>query len=149
MVKEDVSDILEYADITNPGGALFDATAGTLTWPKATIPMGGNVTNTFQVKVKDPVPTTPVGTSNPQSFDLRMDNLYGNLVSVNLGAPAPKQVEEQVNQVAETLPATGAGPTAFIVFGFVGIIVFFYLRNRQLMVEVKQLRNEYYGGGPQ
>lgn len=141
IVTEPIADVLEYATLTNDGGGNLNATTGTLSWPAKTIKAGTTQTNTFSVKIKSPIPTTGVGKSDPQSYDLKMDNLYGNLVTTNLEAPAAKEVEE----VAAELPETGATSTTLVVFGMIGIVMFFYFRNRQLMTEVKLLRGEFYG----
>lgn len=140
QVNEPISDILEYATLTSPGGGSVNAN-GVITWPKADIGAGKTQTNTFTVTVKSPIPVTPSGKSDPESFDLCMDNVYGNTIRTCLPAPVEKEVEE----VAAELPETGAGTTAMLVFGAIGMVMFFYFRNRQLMLEVKILRGEFYG----
>lgn len=140
-VSDNINDILEYANLVDPRGAIL--MNGTLTWPAATIKAGGNYITTFQVQVKNPVPTTPTSTSDPQSFDLKMQNVYGNLISINLPAPLPKQVEA----TSAALPQTGAGTDMLIVLVLVGGITYFYFRNRQLVTEIGMLRNDHHGGG--
>jgi hypothetical protein len=139
-VVEHIEDVLEYADITNINGAT--QTEGTLTWPATNIAAGATLVKTFTVKVKTPIPDTPVGVSDPFSYDLRMDNVYGTAVKVTLEPPFSKQVEGASTE----LPQTGSGSTSIIVMLFAVMALFFYFRNRQLVTEVRILRNEYHGG---
>jgi len=139
-VVEHITDILEYADVTDPTGAVQDQ--GVLTWPAVSIAPGATLTKTFTVKVKDPIPATPVGVSDKFSYDLRMDNVYGNAVQIKLAPPLPKQVEV----ASASLPATGPGAGTFVVLLVASLTIYFYLRNRQLAAEVRLLRNDYHGG---
>lgn len=139
-VVEHVEDILEYANVTDLGGAVL--ADGVMTWPAGTINPGAVLTRTFTVRIKNPIPATPVGISDKFSFDLRLDNVYGNDVRINLAPPPPKQVES----AATSLPATGGGTSTFIVLIVSALVLFFYFRNRQLMTEINLLRNEYQRG---
>ncbi len=140
VVVEHVEDILEYADIVDSsGGAVSD---GAITWPSQTIQPGTVLAINFTVKIKNPIPSTPVGSSDKNSFDLRIDNVYGNAVQINLTPPISKQVES----AATSLPATGAPLSTMIVLLVCAFSLFFYFRNRQLLAEVKLLRGEYQGG---
>ncbi len=138
---EDISDILEYADLLDPRGAKLKD-PGTLEWAKAKIDPGQTLINQFTVQVKSPLPTTPKSTSDPESFDLRMDNVYGNEIKIPLEVPAPKQIET----AAAALPQSGAGTNLIILLAVVSLIVYFYARNRQLITEVGILRSDHQGG---
>jgi hypothetical protein len=113
-------------------------------WPAVDIEPNQTLTKTVQVKIKDPVPATPTASSDPQSFDLCMDNVFEDKetrVCVNIPAP-PKSVEQAVRQ----LPNTGPGLNSALYSGFIAMMVFFFLRNRQLIKEIKILRKEYNQG---
>ncbi len=77
-VSDDISDILEYANVTNTNGA--EVVAGVIKWSQTTINAGQTITNTFDVKVKSPLPT---------GGDFLMVNIYGNAVSVGIAQPTP------------------------------------------------------------
>lgn len=141
-VSENLHDVLEYATIIDPRGGILDESTGIMTWPKADIKAGKDFIVTFQTRVKSPLPTTPHSASDPQSYDLKMDNVYGNLISINLAVPAEKQVEV----ASASLPATGPGTSALIVFVLLGGVLFFYYRNRQLANEIAMLKGDHYGG---
>jgi hypothetical protein len=139
-VIEHIEDIAEYADVVDAAGA--DVAENVMTWPGEVIQPGQTLTKTFTVKVKDPIPTTPIGLSDRYSYDLRMDNVYGVQVQVSIQPPAAKLVEG----ASATLPETGAGTSTLIVLFIACLSLFFYFRNRQLMNEIRILRNEYQGG---
>ncbi len=137
VVRENINDILEYADVTNTfGGTLQN---GILTWPAQDIAPHTQIVMKFRVKVKDPLPAKPQSVSDPQSFDLKMDNIYGNKVRVRIKPPAPKQVE----QVFQALPQTGNMLNIMVMAVFTALAMFFYMRNRQLLKEVAILRGYY------
>lgn len=140
VVVEHIEDILEYADVTDTTGATL--ANGVLTWSASTIEPGQVLNTTFTVKIKDPIPATPVGLSDKFSFDLRLDNVYGNAVEITLAPPIPKQVES----AATNLPDTGPGVATIIILSVSALTLFFYFRNRQLITEIRLLRGEYQGG---
>jgi uncharacterized repeat protein (TIGR01451 family)/LPXTG-motif cell wall-anchored protein len=141
QVSDQIDDILEYANVIDSGGGVLDG--GTITWPTTAIDAGDMLVETFTVRVKDPIPSTPIGVTDSHSFDLRMDNIYGNDVHINVHAPLPKQIE----QAASILPNTGPTVTTLIILVVAGLVLFFYFRNRQLLTEVKHLRSDYDAGG--
>ncbi len=140
VVTEHLDDVLEYADVTNPGGGTQQD--GLMTWPAAPIAPGQTLTNSFVVTVKNPIPATPVGTSDKYSYDLNMDNVYGNAVRIAVQPPTAKLVEA----ASSSLPQTGASTSTTIVLAVAAFTLFFYFRNRQLAREIKLLRADYTGG---
>ena len=54
VFKDDIADILEYADLTDKGGASVNS--GILTWAAKTIPAYETEEVSFTVTVKDPFP---------------------------------------------------------------------------------------------
>jgi uncharacterized repeat protein (TIGR01451 family) len=142
VVTEQINDILEYADLTDNRGGTLNPSTGILTWAATDIAAGATLTEKFQVKVKSPIPTTPVSASDPSSFDLKMNNVYGNLVVVNLPAPTPAK---QIEMTSQPLPQTGAATNVSVMLILVGIVSYFYFRNRQLIREITILKAEYHG----
>lgn len=141
VIRENVGDILDYATITSKGGAQLKNNE--LVWPAQTIRANSTVVKKFQIKVKSPIPATPRSLSDPTAYDLRMDNVFGNAVTIELPPPTAKQIE----LASAELPRTGVGLNATLVFAFVGLCVYFYTRNRQLITEVNILRAEQAHGG--
>lgn len=137
---EHIGDILEYATLADNGGATLQD--GALTWPASIIKPGEALVRTFTIKVNNPIPATPAGLSDKFSYDLRLDNVYGNGVTISLDPPVAKQVED----VTASLPPTSPGVSTVIVLIVSALAIFFYYRNRQMSSEVRILRHDYHGG---
>lgn len=140
---EDMSDVLEYADIQDLDDGVIDTDTGIVTWSKVDIDINSSVTKVIVVRVKNPLPSTPVSTSDPASFDLIMENVYGTKhIRVNLPAAPAKQIERTTQQ----LPNTGAG--ANIIFATVLCmgVVYFYSRARLMTKELSIIKREYNQG---
>ncbi len=145
-VNDYVDDILEYADLTDAGGGVFNQETHLLSWPNVTLRAGERTTRSFVVTVKNPIPAMAQGQSQQMSYDCIMSNSINSDINtgmhVAVNCPAPKTVEQVVSQ----LPATGAG-TNLIVGGVIAaIVVFFYARSRQLGKEVRLVRKEFSAG---
>lgn len=142
--SDDIADILEYAAGGKPsslGGGTLNGTI--ISWPDDRIPAGETSSHSFEILVTSDaaVLARTISTSHPRSYDLKMDNVYGNPVSVDIVPPPSKQIEV----AAQTMPETGPGESIALMIFIGGIVFFFYLRNRQLVTEIKLLRNEYQG----
>ncbi|MFH1749303.1 MAG: hypothetical protein ABH837_00160 [bacterium] len=79
VVNDDITDILEYADITNMYGGVMNGK--TITYPAEDILAGKTINKTFTTKVKSPIPSNP---QTGKSFDFKMENIYGNSIIVNI-----------------------------------------------------------------
>ncbi len=144
VFEEAIADILEYADIVDLGGAKLvekpipgqedKLVERTLVWDKVDIKAGETATKQFVVKVKSPIPTNAIGVSDPNSFDLKMENIFfNNRVEILLEQPPVKQVEA----VTQTLPQTGPGIATTSMALFVSGMVFILLRNRLIKRELE------------
>lgn len=141
-IREDIGDIVQYADIVDLDGGELSQDGFAVQWPLIDLKPGTRLQKTLTVKIKSPVPSTPVSASDPLSFDLKMENAYGNNVTVRLPASTGKQVEGAVSN----LPNTGAGLNVLISTLFIMVITYFYFRNRLISKELDLIRNEFSGG---
>ena len=151
--QERITDVLEYAKMfDNGGGTIVDdpekadddnsGKAKLLTWPEITLKPGETQERVYTVQIIDTIPPMPEGRSNATSYDCRIDNMFGNTVSVEVNCPAPKVVE----QVISELPRTGAS-TNMIFAGIVAsVVAFLYFRSRQLNKEVRLIRKDAISG---
>ena len=139
-VVEHLDDVLEYADIVDAGGATSKDSV--LVWPAQTILPGATLTTEFSVRIKNPIPSTPIGLSDKFSYDLRLDNVYGNAVRIDIAPPASKQIEI----ASAALPRTSTSTASAIIILVCLLALYFYVRNRQLRAEIKILRGEFDGG---
>lgn len=130
VFQESMSDVLDYADITDlHGGSMTPEQV--VSWPAETIKAGQTATHQITVKVNDPIPQTPAGSSDPARYDLVMTNVFGDAVNIRLPGSPTKSVET----AAATLPNTGPGTSLMIAGAIVIIAGYFYGRARLLAQE--------------
>lgn len=142
-VEENIGDILDYADVVDLHGGTLDDTTKIVTWPSGAIEAGATMQQKLTVKVKDPIPQTPISGSNPGTFDLVMTNVYGNTIDIKLPGGTVKTTE----QIVTTLPNTGPGTSLAIGFVVTSIIGYFFARSRLLATELAIVREEYASTG--
>lgn len=136
VVTEELADVLSYADVTNKGGG--ELTGTKLIWAAKDIPAGGSIVNKFEVTVKDPIPNNQPSINNPSNYDYNMFNNYGNDVNIKIDKPLIQRVVD----VATNLPETGAAQYGLVIF-FLGMSVYFFVRNKQLTSELAAATVEY------
>jgi uncharacterized repeat protein (TIGR01451 family) len=139
VIKDQIGDILEYADLVDTGGGKLDAQKN-LVYPAVDIKASQTVEKKFTVKVKDPVPSTPVSSSDPGSFDLTMTNVYGDTIKIKVPPKGVKIIE------ATKLPNTGPGENMAIAFVLTAVVGYFFFRSRLLTKELDLVREEYTAG---
>lgn len=142
VIQDNLTDILEYSDITDMAGASLSSDK-IINWPAVDISANTTISRTFSVRIKNPVPQTPVSASNPGSFDLTMTNVYGNVINIKLPPTTVKTTE----QVVGNLPNTGPGTSLIIGFGVTTVMAYFFARSRVMAKELAIVRNEYTAGG--
>lgn len=138
-ISEELSDVLEYAKLTQNGSGTFNEESKVLAWGDVKLQPGEKTSRSFVVQVLDEIPTTARGASEPSSYDCIMTNAFGNTVNIPVACESPKMVESAVSE----LPKTGPGENMLFA-GVVGTIVtFFWARSRQLAHEVKLIRKDF------
>lgn len=137
QVQENILDILEYADVTDYHGGTNKE--GIVTWPAQDIKANETINKQITVRIKNPLPQTPVAASNPSSFDMKLTNHFGNTVEIKLPPSTPKTTE----QIVTTLPNTGPGETLAVGFVVVVIVSYFFARSRLMAKELELVRNDY------
>lgn len=131
VFEENLDDVLVYADVADLHGGVMDSNHK-ITWPQLVdIKAGQTATVQVTVKVKDPIPQTPVTANDPYHYDLTMTNVYGNTINVKL----PGSPQKTIETTAATLPNTGPGTSLFIGSVVVIMAGYFYSRARLLAKE--------------
>jgi uncharacterized repeat protein (TIGR01451 family) len=143
-IMETLGDVLQYANIVDFGGGSLDEDSQIISWPAVDIEAGQVLTKTITVKIKSPIPATPISASDSLAYDLRLENAYGNNVTIELPASTPKQVE----LLTKELPNTGPGLNAALSTIFFGAVAYFYTRNRLISKELAMIKAEFSGGSP-
>lgn len=130
VVQENLADVLEYANVTDTHGGTLNESV--IKWPATDINAQSVIRKKITIKVKDPIPDTPVSASNPASYDLIMTNVYGNAVNIRL----PKSPLKTTEQVTTTLPNTGPGATVIAGFFTLSVAGYLFARSRLLAKEL-------------
>ena len=141
-IEDDLSDIMEYATLSNRGGGDLNESTKVLSWKNVTLQPGEEQKRSYVVQLSSQISAMSRGTSDPSSYDCQIINTFGDTVEVEVDCPAPKIIE----QVVPELPKTGPGGN--MIFGglLAGIVTFLYLRTRQLDKEVRLIRREVTAG---
>ncbi len=146
-MKENIGDVLEYANILEADGGTLEKdsagnTTGILTWKSEKLAPAKIITKTIIVQVKEQIPASPQNVGNPESYNCVMTNGLGTTTNVSVECPPAKVVENTIQQ----LPSTGPGEN--MVFGglLIMAVTYFYARSRQLNKEVRLVRREFATG---
>ncbi len=137
--SEQLADVMEYATIQNNGGGTFDNDTKVLGWGTIALAPGERQSRSFVISVKDEIPATPQGTSDPSSYDCRMTNTFGNTITVKVNCPNVKAAETVVSQ----LPSTGTGANVLFAAVILATATYFWARSRQLNKEVRLVRKDF------
>jgi uncharacterized repeat protein (TIGR01451 family) len=130
VFDDNLSYVLDYSSLTDAyGGSL--KSDDDITWPAVNIKPNQTITKQFDVRVDNPIPQTPTSSSDPEYFNLKMTNTYGNTITINL----PTTPVAVIQNTSSTLPNTGPGSGIIIGAIIVAVAGFFFYRSRLLAIE--------------
>lgn len=138
VIEENITDVLEYADVVDYHGGEKDE-HDIVRWPAVDIAPGQTVEQKLTIKIKDPIPNTPKSSSNPGSYDCTITNVYGDSVNIELPCSIPKTTE----QITGSIPNTGPGETLAVAFAVTAVAGYFLSRSRLMARELEVARDEY------
>lgn len=138
-LNDDLTDVLEYATLTDKGDGTFDESKKLLSWIGIPLAPNESVSKTFTIRLLDSIPTTPKGVSEPTSYDCRLLNVFGNQTTILVDCSTPPKIVEEV--VAE-LPQTGPAENLMFAGIVLSIATYFYARSRQIGKEVRLIRKD-------
>ena len=145
-MEDTVADILEYATVVNLGDGTLSTQSSTqpavASWPAFPVKVGESVEKVIVVKINNTVPAMATNLSNPQSYNCRITNTFGNTLNVRIDCPPEKVVEQTITE----LPHTGAGENMLFSAIVVAVAVYFYARSRQMITEVRLIRRNINAG---
>lgn len=150
-ITDNLSDVLEYADLFDTGGGTLAKNDGTtpvedvntISWPTIAIQPGQTIEKIISVQVKSTIPSTPRSVGNQESYNCRMVNSLGDSqTTVKVECPTPKLVEQTVSE----LPHTGTSENMIFAGIVLAIVVYFYARARQVKKEVRLIRRDLNAG---
>ncbi len=132
-----LSDALEYATLIDAGGGSIDSETKQLLWPATTLAPGATEQRTFVVQLLADIPATATGTSNGNSYDCVMATSFGTTVRIPVECPSLKGLEGIISE----LPPTSIAINLVISAIFVTLVVYFYVRTRQMKKEIRLIRH--------
>ena len=139
--EDDIRDVLEYASVINNGGGTINDNV--ISWPAVTVKPKETVSRMFVVKMHDQIPASNTSSYNPESYNCKISNTFGNNITIDVDCPAQKVV---IEQVVSELPHTGPRENMIFAGITLAIVSYFYARSRQLKKEVRLLRRDFNNG---
>ncbi len=133
-----LSDALEYATLIDGGGGAIDNSTKSLSWQQAQLHPGEKQERTFVIQLLSPLPTTPVGKSNPSSYDCTITTAYGTDLRIPVDCPPLKGAESIIG----ALPPTSSLMNVVFAAGLSLVVLYFYARARQLKKEIRIIRHD-------
>lgn len=137
-----MSDILEYASLTDGGAGAYDSNTATLSWPQVFLQPGETQERTFAVTLLGQIPSAPTGISNPASHDCVMNSTFGDSLRVTIDCPAIKSAEGIIGQ----LPPTNIFTNIVFASTLLAVAGYFYARTKLLKKEIRIIRHNINAG---
>lgn len=137
-----LTDALEYAILFDSGGGNFNSKTKVLEWPKVDLLPQESQTRSFILQILPDIPVTGVGMSNPSSYDCNINIVFGNNLKTPVDCPPLKGLEG----ILQNLPSTSAGINIVFAVILLAVIIYFYLRTRQLKAEIRIIRHNFNTG---
>ena len=142
-LEDSLDDVIQYTTIIDKGGGTYDETKKTLSWPDVTLAPKEKQARTFVVQLLATIPSTPVGTSDPTSYDCVIENVFGDTtVTIPVVCAPPKVIEK----VTTELPRTGPAENMIFAGVVLAVVTYFFLRSKQLGKEVRLIRRDLNSG---
>lgn len=135
---QSLTDLLEYADISDTQGATLDTRSQTIHWPPVDIAPNETKERYYTARLKSQIPATAQGKSNLHSFDCVIQSTFGNTALTPVSCPLVKHIEAATKE----LPIT---PTPYLILftAVVGFLtLFYYARSLQQKEEIRLIRHD-------
>ncbi|HUD07447.1 MAG TPA: hypothetical protein VMR34_06215 [Candidatus Saccharimonadales bacterium] len=136
-ISVNLANLLAYGSIVNTYGG--HALNNSLSWPATTIEPYQSTSQEMAVTIKNPIPGTPISSSDSNYFDLSMNVTYGNSVVVHLPYSFPKFIEKINRNLYNISPWAGL----FAVVGATIYSGYFILRNYLTKEEIRGIKKDY------
>lgn len=132
-----LADTLEYSSLVDDGGGKLDPATKSLSWGVVAIPPGASQERMFAVQILSSIPAMPTGKSNANSYDCMMATNFGASSRIGVDCPAIKGAESIVGD----FPRVGAWANGIFALTVLLVVIYFYLRTKQLKKEIRLIRH--------
>jgi hypothetical protein len=136
--KINASNLLAYAGLNSSYGGKLSS--GFISWPAKTLKAGQTLTNQFSMFVSNPIPKTPISSTDPGYFNSSMTVAYGNVLTVKLPFTFNKYVESSVNN---GLPYENKWASLVAVIGIAVIMLYFIALNHLVVEELHKIKDDF------
>lgn len=140
--KVRLTDAMEYALLYDSGGGDFNTETEVLSWPNVDLAPNESQMRSFIIQILPDIPATGVGLSNQTSYDCSLSVAFGNIIKTPVDCPPVKSIEGLFG----LLPSVGTSVNIGFSIILVGVVVFFYIRTRQLKSEIRVIRHNFNTG---
>ncbi|MBS7346272.1 MAG: hypothetical protein KIG14_00975 [Candidatus Sacchiramonaceae bacterium] len=89
--RNNISDILEYARITNTGDGIIQEDE--IVWPEVILLPGETYEASFNATILDHIPTLGRSSVDANSYDCRLSNIFGNRIDLGIDCSSIKNVD--------------------------------------------------------
>ncbi len=137
-----LTDAMEYALLYDSGGGSFNTKTKVLSWPSIDLAPNESQVRSFIIQILPDIPATGVGLSNQASYDCSLSVAFGNIVKTPVDCPPVKSIEG----LFALFPSAGAGINIGFSVVLVSVVIFFYIRTRQLKSEIRVIRHNFNTG---
>lgn len=144
VFNDNLSYVLDYSTIVQANAGKVDS-SNDISWKAVAIDPNKTATKQFEVRVDNPIPETPTSTSDPNYFNLKMTNTYGNTITISLPSTPVATLQTTTTQTT-TLVNTGPGESIMIGAAIVAVAGFFFYRSRLIAKEARIAIREHSGG---
>lgn len=131
-----LDDTAEYATIIDTGGGYLETSTNIVRWNSVTLSPDESISYIVTLRAPHSIPSTPIGYTNPRSFDCEITVVSDNIARQNVQCPIGKQI----SQMIETLPQTTAVILTAFLSSSTAVYLFLYARSRQLASELRKIR---------
>lgn len=140
-LRIDLTDILEYSQLIDRGGGLFDPKTKLLSWPEASLAAEESLVRSFTVRLLPTTPAVAQGAYITSSYDCVMSASFGDTLALPVACPLIKHIE----RTTSSLPKASTGANLTFIACLLALSLYLLLRSKQLLAELYIIRHNHLG----
>lgn len=141
-VGTNFSSALTYSKINNLYGGTINNNY--ISWPAVNIKPGQTIAQNVSFNVLNKIPNTPLSSSDPNYYNMKMITTYGNTINIKLPWSISKYIELKINNGLPSMLITFCLIISLLLLIF---ITYFVCLNKLLLKELNNLKDDYLNGG--
>lgn len=141
-ISTNFSSALAYSKISNLYGGKLGSN-NQISWPITNINPGQTIARNASFVVRNPVPKTPLSSTDSNYYNMKMTTVYGNAVSIKLPWNFSKYFELKINNSFPSLNIIFATIASLLLLIYVG---YYLCRTELMLIELNHLKQDYLSG---